>query len=75
MADTPVNLVFRRAPSATPGPVHLVFGEDGAMPPAALRVFDGTEWLAAAAKRWDGATWAPAVMRGRGESSWLPAGA
>ena len=58
------------------GTGRLVFGDVGdvvATPP--VRVFDGTEWLAAAAKRWDGATWAPAVMRGRGESSWLPAGA
>ena len=71
MADTPVNLAFWQTP--TPAvPVHLLFGEGRTSPPptGATRVFNGTEWLTATAKRWDGATWAPVVMKGRGESTW-----
>ena len=44
----------------------------GAAPPPAgsLKVFNGTAWVAATAKRWDGSTWATAAVKRFDGGAW-----
>lgn len=65
---TTTDLFFKNAPNETRAPLILLFG--GAPPAGQIRVFDGSDWVAAAVKRWDGSAWISASVSVWDGSTW-----
>ena len=63
-----IEFVFKRLQTGLPA--EFVFGEGDAPPAGQIKVFDGSDWVAAAVKRWDGSAWISASVSVWDGSTW-----